>query len=72
MLKKILYGASIHPGNGMYVVMLLMGVMAGLLNENTPWWFGFVILVVLVPLYMWTSYEVGKANWPPETRSPKE
>ena len=72
MLKKILYGASIHPGNDMYVVMLLIGVMAGLLNENMPWWFGFVILVVLVPLYMWTSYEVGKANWPPETRSPKE
>lgn len=72
MVRKFLYGASIHPGNGMYVVMLLMGVMAGLLNENMPWWFGFSILVVLVPMYLWSSYEVGKANWPPENRSPKE
>lgn len=72
MVKKILYGASIHPGNGMYVVMLLLGLIAGLRNENMPWWSGFVILVVLVPLYLWTSYEVGKANWPPVTRSPKE
>jgi len=72
MFKKIKYGASIHPGNGMYVVMLLLGIIAGLRNENVSWWFGLIILIVLAPVYLWTSYEVGKANWPPETRSPKE
>lgn len=72
MMKKFLYGASIHPGNGMYVVMLLLGIIAGLKRDNAPWWFGFIILVVLAPLYVWSSYAVGNANWDNKTRSPKE
>lgn len=72
MFKKIKYGANIHPGNPFYVVMILACFAAGLQNEGAPWWIGLVTLVFWIPLYLWTSYEVGKANWPPETRSPKE
>ena len=72
MLKKIKYGASIHPGNLFYIAIVLACFAAGLQNENAPWWIGLVVLVFLIPLYLWTSYEVGKANWPPETDSQKK
>ena len=66
MLKKILYGASIHPGNLFYVVILIGSVIAGLQNETAPWWSGFLVWPFFIALYVCTSYSVGKANWPPE------
>lgn len=66
IIKKILYGASIHPGNPFYLIILLGTFAAGLKNETAPWWFGLIAWPLVGVLYIWTSYSVGKANWPPK------
>lgn len=58
------YGMSIHPGNIIYVVVTAACTLAGIANENGPWWLGLVIaLLIFGPLYLMTSYDVGLCNW---------
>lgn len=68
MIKIILYGMRIHPGNFLYIFM----VGACFLNEGAPWWLGLCTLVFWIPLYIYTSYLVGRANWDSEHDCPEE
>ena len=62
-IKILFYGMSIHPGNFWYVIIVGACIVAGFQNENMPWWIGLCSLVIWIPLYITTSYSVGKDNW---------
>ena len=70
MYKITKYGMSIHPGNAMYIFIIIAFFSIGLKNKNTPWWVGAIGLIFLVPLYVKTSYDVGCANWDFENNRP--
>ena len=62
-INIFLYGASIHPGNPIYIVFSIACFLAGLRNEDAPWWIGLTVLIILIPLYIYTSYDAGKETW---------
>ncbi|MDD5006592.1 MAG: hypothetical protein PHS93_09940 [Candidatus Omnitrophica bacterium] len=67
--RLFIYGAKIHPGNFIYLMMLVLGPVAGSTNKSaaplTGGLFGLsLVVVLLLPLYIYTSYQVGKANAP--------
>ena len=72
LLKIIRYGASIHPGNPLYAVLVLACFIVTVQNNEVPWYAGFVSIAIWVSLYIGTSYLVGKANWDYKTRSPRK
>lgn len=70
-LKILLYGMSIHPGNIMYFFFIFILPLAGLSNENYNGEQSFVycgvifvvMCIIFIPLYIYTSYDVGKINY---------
>lgn len=66
-LRTLLFGMSIHPGNIWYIVSCL-AIPAALtqrskIDTGDALLIGAIVdLVVLLPLYIWTSYGVGKIN----------
>jgi len=66
----LLFGMSIHPGNTAYLFCIFVIPLGGLLNKNYSEENSFifagiifiVMLVIFVPLYIYTSYRVGKIN----------
>lgn len=71
MIKIILFGMSIHPGNLIYVLLMLGCFAAGLQNDNAPWWIGLIAWIFWIPLYVATSYSVGKANFDFKANAPE-
>lgn len=74
--RLFIYGAKIHPGNFIYLMMLVLGPVAGSTNKSvaplTGVLFGLsVVVALLLPLYIYTSYQVGKANAPQENKEEK-
>jgi hypothetical protein len=70
-LKILKYGMSIHPGNSTYVFLQAAMLISGIINEKAPWFIGFFSLPILLPMYILTSYSVGKANWDYKNDKPK-
>jgi hypothetical protein len=67
--RLFIYGASIHPGNMFYLAMIVFFGIVFSKNDTigpvTGFFVGIVIsFIVLAPLYIYTSYAVGKANAP--------
>jgi len=61
------YGASIHPGNEIYVVLIVIAGAALSNNQGLGYIKGFLcggvaMAILLLPLYVYSSYMVGKAN----------
>lgn len=66
-LRYTFWGMREHPGNAMYVMLLFMTVFAGMLNESVSMQVGLlfglsIYSLIFIPLYIITSYQVGKAN----------
>lgn len=61
--KMLRWGMANHPGNPIYLIMIIMFSYAGFQNPTLPWYGGILVsAVILLPLYIVTSYSVGKAN----------
>lgn len=63
-MKKIIYGIKNHPGNLYYILFLIIFMMPGIQKWNLDiFLFGLVVYFILfLPLYLITSYQIGKAN----------
>ena len=70
-LKILFYGMSIHPGNFIYFFFIFIVPLAGSLNEDysgtdSMIFCGIIftiMFVIFAPLYIYTSYDVGKINY---------
>ena len=65
--RFVKWGACNHPGNSFYVILFFGFGVACSRNATTNPLLGFLVglgigLVLLFPLYICTSYSVGKAN----------
>ena len=59
-VKDFIYGAKKHSGNIHYIFISGGCFVAGLQNKTAPWWAGLLPLVILIPLYIITSYSIGR------------
>ena len=67
--RLFIYGATIHPGNVMYLILIVIAGIAMSNNDSVGRVKGFLcgiaaMSILLAPLYIYTSYAVGKANAP--------
>lgn len=64
MIKMIIYGIKNHPGNVLYLFFLIICLLPGISKQSIDILvFGIIgYLVLFVPLYLFTSYTIGKAN----------
>jgi hypothetical protein len=62
-------GAKIHPCNSVYWILLVLFSAFGSRNESLSQPAGAIVglcvgIVLLLPMYLYTSYKVGEANQP--------
>jgi hypothetical protein len=67
--RLFIYGAFIHPGNAMYLILIVISGVAMSNNDSIGQIKGFfcgiaAMSILLIPLYVYTSYVVGKCSAP--------
>lgn len=61
-IKDLGYGMKAHTGKLWYCYFTILFFIGGLMNKKAPWWIGLTMLVIEIPLFMATSYNIGKRN----------